>query len=367
MIKVKYTQAIKDYILKHQDQNYEFLVDYDNLAPFLKLGFKVKQKAKGLYIICFKRKNPYQYTNNHKRYYTLDYYYKTTFGCKIAKIPINAGFTCPNIDGSKGYGGCSFCSTKGSGDFAGHPLDTLKKQWDDGYQMMHHKWPDAQFIAYFQAFSNTYADYEELVNKYNYFLNLKQCFGISIATRADCLNEEIVKYLAQINKIKPIWVEVGLQTIHEKTAHIINRCHDLATFEEGINLLKKYHINTIVHIINGLPQETPEMMLQTAKYVAKLKVAGIKIHLLHVLSDTRLVGQLNNNFLQLLTQEEYIKITVEQLCYLPPDMVIHRLTGDAPFATFIGPVWSKKKTNVINKIDKYMNEHGLYQGCYYED
>lgn len=364
---VTYNETIKNWCEKHQYETIEFWVNYDQIDNFKLLGFKVIDKNHKSYLMQRKGKNPYPYSNNNKRYQTLDYYYHHTFGCRIAKIAINAGFTCPNIDGSKSFDGCSFCSIKGSGDFAGHPVDSLKRQWDFGYERGIKKWKDAKFIAYFQAFTNTYAPLDILKEKYDFFINLDECFGISIATRADCLEEETVAYIAELSKKKPIWVEIGLQTKFDDTARIINRAHTLEEFEAGINLLKKYHINTIVHIINGLPNETYEMMLETAKYVGKLGVEGIKIHLLHVTSDTRLVNQLNNGFLTLMDQETYTKLVCEQLTYLPPTMVIHRLTGDAPLHHFIGPVWSKKKVNVLNKIDQYLEQHNMYQGQNYED
>ena len=364
---VKFNQEIKDYLDQHLYEDISFWVDYSQLDNFKPLGFKVVNKSGKSFEIKRKGLNPYAFSDNNKRYQTLEYYYQHTFNTRIAKVAINAGFTCPNIDGAKSFNGCSFCSIKGSGDFAGNPIESLKQQWDSGYQRGIKKWPTAKFIAYFQAFSNTYAPLEVLKEKYDFFINMEDCFGISIATRADCLEEETVAYLAELNKIKPIWVEVGLQTMHDRTSEIINRAHSLEEFEDGINLLKKYNINTIVHIINGLPGETYDMMLDTAKYVANLNVHGIKIHLLHVTSDTRLVNQLNNGFLKLMDEDEYIKLVCEQLTYLPPKMVIHRLTGDAPLHLFIGPIWSKKKVNVLNKIDMYLQEHNMYQGMNYED
>ena len=362
-----FSDDIKTYINTHPYEVIEYNVYYDQLPHFREYGFKTVSKvSEKIFKVRREAKNPFVNSNNNKRYYTLDYYNKQTYGTKVAKIPINAGFTCPNIDGTKGFGGCTFCSIKGSGDFAGHPLKHLQEQWDNGYKMMSKKWPDAKYIAYFQAFTNTYAPLESLVEKYNYFINLDECCGINIGTRADCLDEDIVKYLASIDKIKPITVEIGLQSIHESTATIINRCHDLKEFEDGINLLKKYNINTVVHIINGLPKEDYQMMLDTAKYVANLGIDGIKIHLLYVTSDTQLVNQLNNEFLQLMNEEDYIKLVCEQLTYLPSNMVIHRLTGDAPFDHFIGPIWAKKKGNIINKIDKYLEDNNMYQGMNYK-
>ncbi len=311
--------------------------------------------------------NNFRYSNTNKRYHTLDYHFKQKFGQKVGRIPIDAGFTCPNIDGSKGFGGCTFCNINGSGDFAGKRKDDLLKQWNDGKRMMEKKWKNAKFIAYFQAFTNTYAPLDVLIEKYEVFANLEECVGISIATRADCLDEETIKYLAELSKRKFVMIEIGLQTIHEKTSEIINRGHTLLEFENTINLLAKYVLNTVVHIINGLPNENMEMMLETAKYVGKLNIQGIKIHLLHVMSDTPLVNQLNNGFLKLMQQDDYVKLVVEQLEYINPEIVIHRLTGDAPSEIFIGPIWSKKKTIVLNEIDKLMVKTNTYQGAKYED
>ncbi len=306
--------------------------------------------------------NEFKYSNTNKRYYTLDYYFKTEYGSKICKIPINAGFTCPNIDGTKSFDGCSFCNIKGSGDFAGLASEDLLLQWEKGKQMMNKKWNDSLKIAYFQAFSNTYSTVDILREKYQVFIDLDECFGISIGTRPDCLDEEILDYLQEISEQKLLIVELGLQTIHESTSQIINRAHDLETFNAAVKELRKRNINVVVHIINGLAKETKEMMVATAKYIGDMDIQGIKIHLLHVMNDTKLVNQLNNGFLKLLTKEEYIDIVCEQLRYIREGIVIHRLTGDAPSEIFIGPIWSKKKTIVLNDIDKRMKELNIYQG-----
>lgn len=306
--------------------------------------------------------NNFQYSNTNKRYHTLDYHFKQLFGQKVGRIPINAGFTCPNINGEKSFGGCTFCSINGSGDFAGNPRDNLVDQWNAGKKMMEQKWKDAKYIAYFQAFTNTYAPLEVLQEKYEVFVEMPECIGISIATRPDCLEDDVIEYLAAISKKKYLIVELGLQTIHEKTGEIINRQHDLACFEQTVNKLRAHNINVVVHIINGLPKETYEMMMETAKYVGKLDIQGLKIHLLHVVHQTAMVNQLNNGFLKLLDKDTYIKLVVEQLRYIKPEIVIHRLTGDAPSDIFIGPIWSKKKTIVLNDIDKLMVEQNVYQG-----
>lgn len=310
--------------------------------------------------------NKFKYSNTNKRYYTLDYYFKNKFNSKVARVPINAGFTCPNINGEKSFDGCSFCNIKGSGDFAGLATDSLIKQWEDGKKMMQKKWPDANFIAYFQSFSNTYAPVEILKEKFDFFVNKEDCKGISIATRADCLDDEIIEYLSEINNKTFLIVELGLQSSNEKTNDIINRQHTNKEFEQSINKLRKKDINVVVHIINGLPQETKEDMINTVKYVTKFDIQGIKIHLLHVMHNTKLVNQLNNGFLKLLTKEQYIDIVVDQLELIPEHIVIHRLTGDAPSDIFIGPIWSKKKTIVLNDIDKELVKRNTYQGTKYE-
>ena len=336
--------------------------NYEEYLILKEKNFLVKEKKKNYYLCLKKGKNPFIFSNNHKRYHTLDYHLKEKYQYKVAKIPINAGFTCPNIDGSKSFGGCTFCSVKGSGDFAGLPTEDLLIQWENGKKMMQKKWPNAKFIAYFQAFSNTYAPLDILKEKFEPFASFKECIGIDIATRPDCLDDDIIEYLADLNKRCNLIVELGLQTIHEKTATIINRQHDLDTFDWAVNALRKHNINVVVHIINGLPKETKEMMIETAKYVGNLDIQGLKIHLLHVTSDSKLVNQLNNNFLTLLSKEEYIEIVSEQLALINPKIVIHRLTGDAPTDTFIGPLWSRKKGQVLNDIDKYLIKHNLYQG-----
>lgn len=310
--------------------------------------------------------SPFKYSSTNKRYYTLDYYFKKQFGSKVGRISINAGFTCPNIDGTKGFDGCTFCNTLGSGDFAGNPQDDLLNQWDIGKKQMEKKWPDARFIAYFQAFTNTYAPLEILKEKFEIFVNKKDCIGLSIGTRADCLDDEIIEYLETISKRTFLLVELGLQTSNNKTSSIINRAHTTEEFELVVKKLRQKNINVVVHIINGLPKETKEDMLNTVNFINTLNIQGIKIHLLHVMQDTKLVGQLNNKFLKLLTKEEYINIVVKQLEILNPNIVIHRLTGDAPSDIFIGPIWSKKKTVVLNDIDKELVNKNTYQGKKYQ-
>lgn len=311
--------------------------------------------------------SPFCYSNTNKRYHTLDYHFKKKFNSKIARIAINAGFTCPNIDGTKSYGGCTFCSINGSGDYAGLASDHLLTQFENQKSKVLIKWPKAQFIAYFQAFSNTYAPLEVLKSKYQNFVDHKECIGIAISTRADCLDDEIIDYLAQLHKQTYLIVEIGLQSIHQTTAKLINRAHSLAEFDLAISKLRAHNINVVVHIINGLAKETKKMMLDTAKYLAKKDIQGVKIHLLHVINHTPLVNQLNNNFLTLLTKQQYIEIVAEQLQFFNENVIIHRITGDAPSEDFIGPLWSRDKTDVLNSIDKFLVQHQIIQGAKYEE
>ncbi len=337
-----------------------------------KNGFKVIGKPyivadiKHLPMVRPKADNPFLYTNSNKRYHTLDYHFKELFGQKVGRISINAGFTCPNIDGTSAFGGCTFCSTKGSGDYAGSPSDELLRQWENGKELMANKWPNAKFIAYFQAFTNTYAPVEVLKEKYETFVELEECVGISIGTRPDCLEDDVIEYLADLNKRTYLLVELGLQTMHDKTSNIINRGHDLQCFEDSLEKLRKHNINVVVHTINGLPGEDYEMMMDTHRYLAKKDIQGIKIHLLHAMSDTALVNQINNGFLKLMERQDYIKLVVDELELFKPEVVVHRLTGDAPSENFIGPIWSKKKVTVLNDIDKEFVLKDTYQGAKYD-
>lgn len=303
--------------------------------------------------------------DDNKRYHTWNYYLRNTFGEKIFKVSINAGFTCPNIDGKVAYGGCTYCSKEGSGDFAGNPKDDLIKQFKEIKEMMLKKWPSAKYIGYFQAYTNTYAPLEVLKEKYETILEQDDVVGLSISTRPDCLEDDVVEYLGELNKRTNLWVELGLQTIHDSTSKIINRGHDYETFIEGVKKLKAKNINIVVHIINGLPGEDHNMMMETAKAVADLNVHGIKIHLLHVIKDTPMAKMLEKNMMTLMTQEEYVNLVCDQLEILPPEMIIHRLTGDGKKEDLVGPLWSLKKWEVLNAIDDTLKSRNSYQGIKY--
>ena len=306
--------------------------------------------------------NTFIYSNTNKRYHTLDYFYKQKFSCKVSKISLNAGFSCPNLDGKVGFGGCIYCSKTGSGEHGGNPLDDLKTQFNKQKQIMDRKWPGSKYIAYFQARTNTYAPLEVLKEKYEEVLKFDNVVGISIATRSDSITNEVLEYLEELNKKTFVTIELGLQTIHQKTSTLINRCHTLENFEIMVKKLQEKHIFTVVHIINGLPYETKEMMLKTVKYLNDLNIDGIKIHMLSVLKNTPLEKIYEKEKFNLLSLEEYIEIVCEQLEYLKPEIVIERLTGDPDINDLIAPTWLPKKRIVINNIDKYMAKNNIYQG-----
>ncbi|MDB8793663.1 TIGR01212 family radical SAM protein [Romboutsia sp. 1001216sp1] len=304
----------------------------------------------------------FKYAFDNKRYHTWNYYLRNTFGEKVFKVSINAGFTCPNIDGKVSYGGCTYCSKEGSGDFAGNPKDNLIKQFNDIKEMMHKKWPSAKYIGYFQAYTNTYAPLEVLKEKYETILELDDVIGLSISTRPDCLPDDVVNYLDELNQKTNLWVELGLQTIHDKTSKLINRGHDYEEFLKGVEKLKARNIKVVVHIINGLPGEDYDMMMETAKAVANMGVDGIKIHLLHVIKDTPMEKMLQNGMLNLMDKDEYIKLVCDQLEILPDTMIVHRLTGDGKRDELVGPLWSLKKWEVLNDIDAELKRRDSYQG-----
>ena len=301
------------------------------------------------------------YSDSNKRYHTLDYFYKHKFNSKVFKVSLNGNFTCPNIDGTKGIGGCIYCS-HGSSDFGGNPKDNLVKQFNLVKDMLSKKWPNSKYIAYFQANTNTYAPLNELKEKYEAVLNLPNVVGLSIATRADSISDECLDYLEELSHKTYLTVELGLQTIHEKTSILINRCHTLDEFHDMVISLRKRNINVVVHIINGLPYETKDMMIETVKYLNKLDIQGIKIHMLSVVKDTKLEIMYKDSPFHILTKEEYIDIVCEQLEYLRPEIVINRITGDPNKEDLIEPNWLIKKFCVLNDIDKEMKKRNIYQG-----
>lgn len=303
----------------------------------------------------------FNYSDTNKRYHTLDYFYKHKFGTKVFKISLNGGFSCPNIDGTVGTKGCIYCSRLGSGEFAGKSSDDLIKQFNDIKNIMTKKWKGL-YIGYFQARTNTYAPLSELKQKYETILKQKDVIGLSIATRPDSITEECLNYLEELNKQTFLTVELGLQTIHEKTTKLINRCHTLECFTEMVKKLRKRNINVVVHIINGLPYETKEMMIETIKYINKLDIQGIKIHMLHIIKNTDLETMYKEKPFHILTKEEYVDIVCDQLELLRPEIVINRITGDPKKEDLIEPSWLLKKFCVLNEIDKELVRRNSYQG-----
>lgn len=308
------------------------------------------------------KKNLFKYSDNNKRYHTLDYFYKQKFGIKVFKVSLNAGFSCPNLDGTVGYGGCIYCSNSGSGDFVGNENDDLITQFNEVKNKLHQKWPEAKYIGYFQAHTNTYAPLNVLKEKYESVLKLPNVVGLSIATRPDAIDNECLQYLSELNKKTYLTVELGLQTIHEKTTKLINRCHTLETFELMVKKLRENNINVVIHIINGLPYETKKMMIETIKYINSLDIQGVKIHMLHILKNTKLAELYNKNKFHILTKEQYIDIVCDQLEYLRPEIVINRITGDPVKENLIEPNWLIKKFCVLNDIDKELVIRDTYQG-----
>lgn len=309
-----------------------------------------------------KMNNLFKYSSDNKRYHTWNYHLRQKFGEKVFKVSLNGGFTCPNIDGSKGTGGCIYCSDSGSGDFAGNPKEDITEQFYEVRDMISKKWDAAKYIGYFQAHTNTYAPLDVLKSKFEPILALPNVVGLSIATRADCISPETLEYLAEINKRTYLIVELGLQSIFDETGKIINRCHTYADFLEGHRRLTERGIKVCVHIIDGLPGENAEMMIETAKEVGLLHPHCVKIHLLHVIKGTPIEKMLLSGELRFLELEEYVDIVIKQLEVLPEETIIQRVTGDGAHDTLIGPLWSLKKFVVMNEIDKEMVRRNTYQG-----
>lgn len=299
-----------------------------------------------------------------KRYHSLNYFLREKFGEKVFKISLDAGFSCPNRDGTINKGGCIFCSERGSGDFAGNRHFSIKNQFEEIKSVMNKKWKVGKYIAYFQAYTNTYAPINLLREKYEEAIRQEGVVALAIATRPDCLSKEVLDLLEELSEKVYIWLELGLQTINKNSAKIINRGYNLETFEEAIMELNRRKIDVVVHTIFGLPGETKDDMLATVKYIANKPIKGIKFHLLHLMKNTPLVKFYEEGKLRFLEEEEYIEILCESIAMLPQGTIIHRLTGDAPRELLIGPMWSLKKWEILNAIDNKLAEKNLYQGLY---
>lgn len=302
-----------------------------------------------------------------KRFLTLDSVLKKEFGRKTVKIPLNAGFGCPNRDGNKGFGGCIYCSEALSGDFAGKKDDSLAVQFEETKKLYRNKWGDCLYIAYLQAGTNTYAPVDRLRQIYSETILLPDIVGLSIATRADCISPEIADLLCDVSKITYLTVELGLQSSDDQTAKLINRCHGYDEFLRGYRLLSERGIRTCIHIINGLPGESREQMLKTARDVAALRPYEVKIHLLHIIQNTPAAKLWAEGKLHPLEKDEYISVVCDQLELLPPQTAIGRLTGDGDRNTLLAPLWSRNKRDVLNGIDKELAARKTVQGSRFSE
>lgn len=302
-----------------------------------------------------------------KPYHSLDYMLKERFGEKVYKLTLNGGMSCPNRDGKLGTGGCIFCSAGGSGDFAGDPAQSIDQQIAQQKELICKKRPVNTFIAYFQAYTNTYAPVEYLRALFTQALSHPEVAALSIGTRPDCLGEDVLDLLSQLNRIKPVWVELGLQTIHPATARYIRRGYPLSCFEEAVKNLHARDLDIIVHTILGLPGETTEQMLQTISFLNHQPIQGIKIQLLHVLKGTDLADDYLAGKFCVLSQEAYVDLVISCLEHLSPDIVVHRITGDGPRDLLIAPLWSSAKRTVLNEIHHQMKERNTWQGKYYKE
>ena len=305
---------------------------------------------------------PFKYSDDNKRYYTFNYYLRHRFGKKVFKVSLDMGCGCPNRDGTKGVGGCIYCSEKRSGDFAGNPAEDIALQFEKIRNMELKKWDDAYYIAYFQAGTNTYGDFDKIKTAFERAVRFENVVGLSVATRADCIDQRFADLFYELSKGRYLTVELGLQTVHDRTARLINRCHSFEDFLKGYKLLQDRGINVCVHIINGLPGETKEMMLETVRQVGLLRPHSVKLHLLHILKYTPLAALYEKEPFHVFSLEEYASLICDQLEILPEDTVIQRITGDGAKSDLIAPLWSLKKFCVMNEIDKEMLRRNTVQG-----
>jgi len=308
--------------------------------------------------------SPFPYSDSNKRYHTQSYYLKKRFGCKVIKISLNCGFTCPNIDGTKGVGGCTYC-LEGSGEFAGSPLLSVSEQFEAVKRQMSRKWSEGLYIPYFQAGTNTYTSPERFRQLTDEAMGLENVVGLAVSTRPDCISDDILDILTELNHRTYLTVELGLQTVHDRTAERINRCHTYRDFLVCCERLFARNINVCVHLINGLPHEDLDMMLYSAEEMAKLPLHSIKLHLLHILKGTVMGGQYLRGEITPLTLEEYVHIVCEQIKLFPPELIIQRVTGDGGRDTLLAPEWSLKKFTVMNEIDKTFARENSFQGINY--
>lgn len=312
--------------------------------------------------------NPFENSDSNKRYYTYDYFLRRTYGGKCAKIPLDAGFSCPNMDGKCGRGGCIYCSSRGSGDFAESATLSIREQYEITRAKLSSKWSTERCIPYFQARTNTYAPLDIIKEKFEEALACDGVVAMNVATRADCLPDDVVDYLSNLAERVDLTVELGLQTVHDEVAERINRGHSYEQFLEGYNKLRRANskIKICVHLIFGLPGESCDMMMESAKVVGALLPDMVKIHLLHVIRGTVLAKWYESGEYIPLKKDEYVELVATALQYFHKDTVIARLTGDGMADDLLAPDWSRKKVAVINDIDKYLFEHDMWQGKLFE-
>lgn len=306
-----------------------------------------------------------------KRYNTLNDYYREIFGEKIFKVPIDAGFDCPNRDGTVAHGGCTFCTVSGSGDAIVAPDAPIRDQFYEEIDFMHRKWPEVKkYLVYFQNFTNTHDTVDVIRERYEQAINEPGVVGINIGTRPDCLPDETIAYITELSERMHVTVELGLQTTYDETSKIINRAHTYDLYVKTVKRLRELapNVEIVSHLINGLPGENHEMMVENVRRcVTDNEIDGIKLHLLHLMTSTKMQSDYHEGRLKLLSMDEYVNIICDQLEIIPKNIVIHRITGDAPRDMLIGPMWSLKKWEVLNAIDKEMERRGSYQGCKLEE
>lgn len=309
--------------------------------------------------------NPFRYSDDNKRFHTWNYYLRHRYASKVCKVALNANFTCPNRDGTCGVGGCTFCTSMGSGEFAGDINADLMAQFYDGLGIMQNKWPDAKAFAYFQSYTNTYTSLKKIQEYVEPFMENDDVLGIAIATRADCLEDDKIAYLSSLSKKKEIWIELGLQSIYDETALHINRGHTFAVFEDCIRRLRNTNLKICVHLINSLPNETSQMMIESARIIGKLNIHAVKIHMLHIMEHTRMAKEYQRKPFSIMSKQEYIDTLIQQLEVLPSHIIIQRLTGDGDKQHLIAPNWTMDKRSILNEIDKEMASKNTWQGKLY--
>lgn len=301
-----------------------------------------------------------------KKFYSLDYFYRQKFGSKVARVTLDGGFTCPNRDGTVSFGGCVFCGVAGAGEFCAEKTLPIVQQIKVQKEKLQTKWKDLKIIPYFQSFTNTYASVEVLRKKYEEALCSDDCVGLSIATRADCLGSDVLDLLEELSKRTFLQVELGLQTVNDKTAQVINRGYSLDVFTQSVLELQKRGIEVVAHLIVGLPDEELRDYLNAVRYISEMKINGVKIQVLYLLKDAPLMKWYERGEIKFLERFEYIDIVARMLAHLSPEVVVHRLTGDPPWKSLVEPKWTTDKKQILNQINQYLREKNLYQGCFYK-